>query len=79
MDEGLVMNRSTLSPSLDLILPIYKHAEVLIYFPYLHTWDVSPTLHRKKIISNRKRILKKKSDTVHRKKRGSSGSVLTSM
>lgn len=34
MDEGLLMNRSTLSPSLDLILPIYKHAEVLIYFPY---------------------------------------------
>lgn len=34
MEVGLVMNRSILFPSLDLILPICKHVEVFVYFPY---------------------------------------------
>lgn len=62
------MNRNTLFPSLGLILPICKHVEVLIYFPSPTHLGCFTSITLKKIISNRKIIVQKKSDTVLRKK-----------
>lgn len=54
------MNRTTLFPSLDLTLPIGKRVEVLICFPCPTHLGCFAGIIQKKIISNRKRIVKKK-------------------
>lgn len=60
MEVGLVMNRTTVFPSLDLILPIGKHAEVLIYFSYsTHLGWFASITQKKKLLATWKEFSKK--------------------